>query len=139
VSDPGNLGTIIRLADWYGIDQVICSEDCVDLYNSKTVQATMASIARVNVLYTNLMDFLNQNERPVYFADMHGDNIYENPLPAEALLVMGSESHGVSEEIRKFGKVVSIPSFSKHKSTESLNVAVATSILVSEWMRITGK
>ncbi len=140
VRDPGNLGTIIRLCDWFGVSQLICSLDTVDCYNPKVVQATMGSVARVSVQYKDLMPFLKETELPLYTAVMDGVNVYSEVLPKSALLVMGNEANGVSEEILQLSKHrITIPNFSKNSATESLNVATATGILLSEFRRTTEK
>ncbi|MCG9972178.1 TrmH family RNA methyltransferase [Christiangramia crocea] len=137
VRDPGNLGTIIRLCDWFGGETLICSEDTVDCYNPKVVQASMGSLTRVKVNYTQLPDFLKENrEIPLYGAMLDGDNIYECNLPDSAFIVMGNEAKGVSEEIEKLlTHRINIPQFGKNKDTESLNVATATAIILSEFRR----
>ena len=138
VQDPGNMGTIIRLADWFGIESIICSHNTVDIYNPKTVQATMGAITRVPVLYTDLSDFLKQNAQlPVYGTFLEGNNIYEENLSKDGLIVMGNEGKGISKEIEQFvtDKIL-IPSFALDSSRpESLNVAVATAIVCSEFRR----
>lgn len=136
VRDPGNLGTIIRLCDWFGIPQIICSGSTVDRYNQKVVQATMGSLSRVNMVYTDLQEFLEHEPREVYIADMNGSNIYTAEWPEELVLVMGNEANGISEEIRnRANGVFSIPQFGSLKATESLNVATATAVLLSEFRR----
>lgn len=137
VRDPGNLGTIIRLCDWFGIDQLICSEDTVDCFNPKVVQATMGSIARVPIFYRDLKNFLNDHSSlPVYGAFMEGTNVYTKDLPSEGILIMGNEANGISAEIEELiTEKISIPQFGKADSAESLNVATATAILLSEFRR----
>ncbi|MCB0457333.1 MAG: RNA methyltransferase [Flavobacteriaceae bacterium] len=136
VRDPGNLGTIIRLCDWFGVSQLICSPDTVDCYNPKVIQATMGSIARVSVHYTHLISMLKKTKLPVYAAVMDGGNVYSKALPKDAILVMGNEANGISEEIlENIQHTISIPNFSKNNSAESLNVAAATGILLSEFRR----
>lgn len=136
IRDPGNLGTILRLCDWFGIEQIICSEQTVDLYNPKVVQATMGSIARVQVHYVNLSDFLKQTKLPVFGTFMDGENIYKTQLPEEGIIIMGNEANGISSEIEKTIKNrLSIPRFGKLRQTESLNVATATAIVLSEFCR----
>jgi TrmH family RNA methyltransferase len=136
VRDPGNLGTIIRLADWFGIQHIICSKQTVDAYNPKVVQATMGSFFRVQLHYTDLDLFLNEaqeNDVPIYATVLDGSSVYEADLSATGLIVMGSESHGVSEQLEKyFTHRIKIPSFGK---AESLNVAMATGIICSEFKR----
>ncbi|CAM1334775.1 TrmH family RNA methyltransferase [Tenacibaculum aestuariivivum] len=136
VNDPGNLGTIIRLCDWFGVSELICSIDTVDCYNQKVVQSTMGSLTRVNILYTNLQHFLTNTQLPIYVADMHGDNVYKTALPQNAVLVMGNEANGVSDEVIAIVKnKLTIPRFGNIQQTESLNVATATAILLSEFKR----
>ena len=136
VNDPGNLGTIIRLCDWFGIKQLICSKDTVDCYNSKVIQATMGSLTRVSIHYCNLDPFIKESKLPVFAALMHGENVYKTVLPKKALLVMGNEANGISEPIEKLIKnQLNIPRFGNEQITESLNVATATAILLSEFCR----
>ena len=136
VRDPGNLGTIIRLSDWFGIQQIVCSESTVDCYNQKVVQATMGSLTRVNMIYTDLEDYLRSDARPVLIADMDGESIYSTQWPEELIVVMGNEANGISPEIRKEASgVISIPQFGAQQETESLNVATATAVILSEFRR----
>jgi TrmH family RNA methyltransferase len=136
VRDPGNLGTILRLCDWFGIQQLICSKETVDIYNPKVVQATMGSIARVNVNYVDLNDFLATSSLPVFGTFMNGDNIYKASLPQEGIIVMGNEANGISSELEKIIKNrLTIPRFGAIQKTESLNVATATAIVLSEFRR----
>ena len=137
IRDPGNLGTIIRLCDWFGIENLFCSPDTVDCYNPKVVQATMGSITRVNVVYSPL-DEIKQaaGNKTVLGAFMNGENVYTSKLPAEGILVMGNEANGISEEVERLvTHKISIPPFGNSSSTESLNVATATAILLSEFRR----
>ncbi len=138
IQDPGNLGTIIRIADWFGIKNIICSEDSVDLYNPKTIQATMGSLFSENIFYENLkllLSSLNKNI-PVYGTFMSGANIYSKKLSANGLIVMGNEANGISQELKNFiTEKISIPDFNKHKTAESLNIAIATAITCSEFKR----
>ncbi|MFI2743277.1 TrmH family RNA methyltransferase [Zhouia sp. PK063] len=137
VRDPGNLGTIIRLCDWFGIENLICSDATVDCYNPKVVQATMGSLTRVNIMYTHLVSFLQKQNTSIFIADMNGENVYHTALPQEAILVMGNEANGISDEIFKCAThKISIPRFGEVQQTESLNVATATAILVSEFKRV---
>ncbi|WP_299228549.1 RNA methyltransferase [uncultured Psychroserpens sp.] len=132
VRDPGNLGTIIRLCDWYGIEHLICSLETVDCYNSKVVQATMGSLTRVYVHYINLGDFLKQTKLNVFGTFMNGDNIYSETLPNEGVIIMGNEANGISPNIELLvDKRIGIPRFGKLKAIESLNVATATAIILS--------
>ncbi len=136
INNPGNFGTIIRLCDWFGIAQLICSEDTIDCYNQKVIQATMGSVTRVNILYTNLYKYIKEVKKPVFIADMEGANVYKTELPKEAVLVLGNEANGVSGEIRELIDCkLTIPRFGTVQKTESLNVATATSILISEFKR----
>ena len=136
IRDPGNLGTILRLCDWFGISQIICSKDAVDIYNPKVVQATMGSIARVNVNYIDLETFISQTPLPVFGTFMDGSNIYKTNLPQEGIIIMGNEANGISPEIEKLIKNrLTIPRFGALQKTESLNVANATAIVLSEFRR----
>ena len=136
IRDPGNLGTILRLCDWFGIDQIVCSKDAVDIYNPKVVQATMGSIARVNVNYIDLENFIGQTQLPVFGTFMQGSTIYKTDLPQEGIIVMGNEANGISPELEKLIKNrLTIPRFGSLQKTESLNVATATAIVLSEFRR----
>ena len=136
IRDPGNLGTILRMCDWYGIEQLICSKETVDIYNPKVIQATMGSIARVQVHYVELNDFLSTTLLPVYGTFMSGENIYKSNLPEEAIVVLGNEANGISVDIEKtIKKRITIPRFGKFQQTESLNVASAAAIVLSEFRR----
>ena len=138
IRDPGNLGTIIRLCDWFGVKQLVCSLDTADCYNSKVIQATMGSIARVNVKYVKLSEYLNQTSLPIYGGVLNGDNIYLQELTGRGVVVMGNESAGISDEIIKtLTHKITIPQFGKEQKTESLNVATATAIILSEFNRST--
>ncbi len=136
IRDPGNLGTILRLCDWFGIKQIICSKETVDIYNPKVVQATMGSIARVNVNYLDLKTFITQTKLPVFGTFMDGNNIYQSNLPQNGIIIMGNEANGISAEIEKIvTSRISIPRFGELQKTESLNVATATAIILSEFKR----
>ncbi|CAM1346182.1 TrmH family RNA methyltransferase [Tenacibaculum crassostreae] len=136
VNDPGNLGTIIRLCDWFGVTELICSKNTVDCYNQKVVQSTMGSLTRVNISYVDLQEFLSNSKLPVFTADMDGENVYSTSLPQKAILVMGNEANGISPEIAETVKyALTIPRFGDLQQTESLNVATATAILLSEFKR----
>ena len=136
INDPGNLGTIIRLCDWFGVTQLICSKDTVDCYNPKVVQASMGSLTRISIKYIALESYLQETNLPTFIADMNGENVYKSTLPKKAILVMGNEANGVSDEIRALIKnKISIPRFGETQATESLNVATATAILLSEFKR----
>lgn len=134
VQDPGNLGTIIRTADWFGFKNIICSEDTVEAFNPKTVQATMGSLARVAIHYENLTSFLERNSLPVFGALLDGESIYETSWGKEGLIILGNEGKGISEEvIKKIDKPVTIPRFGE---AESLNVAVSAAIFCAELVRV---
>ncbi|SFZ93701.1 RNA methyltransferase, TrmH family [Flaviramulus basaltis] len=136
VRDPGNLGTIIRLCDWFGVKNLVCSKETVDCFNPKVIQATMGSITRVNISYVDLVGFLTESKLPIYGAFMDGENIYTKKDIQAGILVMGNEANGVSKEVEALIKEkVSIPRFGELKATESLNVATATAILLSEFKR----
>ena len=136
VQDPGNLGTIIRIADWFGIDTIYCSEDTADAWAPKVVQATMGSIARVKIVYTDLRTLLDNTTMPVYGTLLDGNDIYREALTAEGIIVMGNEGNGISADIRqRVTRRLLIPSFHKGDTAESLNVAIATAITCSEFRR----
>jgi TrmH family RNA methyltransferase len=138
VQDPGNLGTIIRIADWFGISNIICSEDTVDAYNPKVVQATMGSIARVNIIYTNLLELLDGMPAnfPVYGTLLDGENIYTQELTPHGLIIMGNEGNGISDAVRqRVNRRLLIPDFHNGDTADSLNVAIATAITCSEFRR----
>ncbi len=135
IRDPGNLGTIIRLCDWFGITDLVCSEATVDVYNPKVIQATMGSIARVNVVYTSLPDFLKNTELPIYGGYMDGVTIYDEELPDVGVLVMGNEANGISPDLNDLIKNrITIPRYGQ-STAESLNVAMAAGILLNEIRR----
>lgn len=136
VRDPGNLGTIIRLCDWFGIKTLFCSEETVDIYNPKVVQATMGSISRVNVVYGDLENLLAETKLPIFGTFMDGKNIYQESLPNEGIIVMGNEANGISKTIENLvSERIAIPRFGDLQATESLNVATATAIILSEFKR----
>lgn len=136
VRDPGNLGTIIRLCDWFGVKELICSKETVDCYNPKVVQATMGSITRVNISYLDLNMFLAETKIPIFGAFMDGENVYKKQLPKEGIIVLGNEANGISKNIEKqVTERIAIPRFGDLQETESLNVATAGSILLSEFRR----
>lgn len=136
VRDPGNLGTIIRLCDWFGVKDLLCSLETVDCYNPKVIQATMGSITRVNVSYVDLNQILQTQEVTILGAFMDGENVYETQLPNSGILVLGNEAKGISDDIEKLvTKRISIPRFGELQATESLNVANALAILLSEFKR----
>ncbi len=133
IQDPGNLGTIIRLADWFGIEQIVCSEDTVDFYNPKVIQATMGSFTRVNIVYENLVDYLSQTDNQNIGTDMTGENIYSFKKPEKINLILGNEGKGMRPETEKLlHESVCIPRFGKSQSTESLNVSMAAGIILGQ-------
>lgn len=136
INDPGNLGTIIRLCDWFGVEQLICSKDSVDCYNPKVVQSTMGSLTRVQLFYIDLKEFVSTYKGQVYGAFMEGKNIYNSELSKKGLIILGNEANGISPEIeRLINEKISIPAFGKELETESLNVATAAAIILSEFKR----
>jgi len=138
VRDPGNLGTIIRLSDWFNVSNIICSSDSVDCFNPKVIQATMGSISRVSISYCDLTEYLSLNDLPVYAGTMDGKNIYKEKLPENAIVIVGNEANGISDTLLNLTThKIGIPRFGNNHQTESLNVAVATAILFSEFKRFT--
>jgi TrmH family RNA methyltransferase len=136
IRDPGNFGTIIRLCDWFGVEEIVCSNETVDVYNPKVIQSTMGSITRVNINYCDLKSFLKKAKLPVFGTFMDGQNIYKSHLPQEAIIILGNEANGISKEIEFLAKnKLSIPRFGNIQKTESLNVATATAIILSEFRR----
>lgn len=136
IRDPGNLGTIIRLCDWYGIKDLVCSQETVDCYNPKVVQATMGSITRVNISYVNLSETISNKKLDIFGTFMDGKNVYQTPLAHSGILVLGNEANGISDEIASLvTSRIAIPRFGDLKQTESLNVATATAIFLSEFKR----
>jgi TrmH family RNA methyltransferase len=136
IRDPGNLGTIIRLCDWFGISQIICSEQTVDVYNPKVVQATMGSVARVNISYVDLKFYLAKSKAEIFGTFMGGENIYKMKLPTSGIIVLGNEANGISKTIEEqITQKITIPRFGNLQLTESLNVASATAIVLSEFRR----
>jgi TrmH family RNA methyltransferase len=141
IQDPGNLGTIIRIADWFGINQVFCSNGCADCFNPKVVQASMGSVLRVPVFYVELVDFFDRLSQfdgfTIYGAFLEGTSIYNSPLSKYGMLVFGNESRGIQAALKKYIKFsLSIPSFSRQKDhVESLNVSAAVAVFCSEFMR----
>ena len=133
VRDPGNMGTIIRLCDWFGIQQIVCSEETVDCYNPKVVQASMGSLTRIKIHYTDLKSFIKQTGLPIFATAMNGKNIYQTHFPQDFILVMGNEANGISQEIFNLAtEQITIPRFGNSQKTESLNVATATAVLLSK-------
>ncbi|MCP4551937.1 MAG: RNA methyltransferase [Bacteroidetes bacterium] len=141
IQDPGNLGTIIRTADWFGIQDIVCSNDCVDLYNPKVLQSTMGSFTRVNVFYHDLIRFLKERvpaDVVVYGSFLDGKNIYKTDLKKSGLIIIGNESKGISEEVANVvHKRILVPAIAQNGSsnTESLNASVATGIILNEFTR----
>jgi RNA methyltransferase, TrmH family len=137
IKDPGNLGAIIRIADWYGIKNIIASKETVDFYNPKVITATKGSFARVNIFYTDLKDFLSKTKLPILGAFLNGENIHETKFPSDGILIMGNESNGINKEIEKLiTKKITIPSYGK---AESLNVAIATAVILDNWKKYNKK
>lgn len=138
IQDPGNLGTIIRLADWFGIEHIFCSLGTVDVYNPKTIQATMGAIARVKLHYVSLTDLiLKLEDTPIYGTFLNGNNLYQEKLSSNGLIIMGNEGNGISPEIESLiNRKLYIPNYPQdRKTSESLNVAMATSIICAEFRR----
>ena len=138
IQDPGNLGTIIRLADWFGIEHIFCSQGTVDVYNSKVIQATMGALARVKVHYCNLPELISSlKDVPVYGTFLDGENIYDKPLSENGLIIMGNEGNGVSKEVSQLiNNKLYIPNYPTGRTTsESLNVAIATAVVCAEFRR----
>ena len=141
IQDPGNMGTIVRLANWFGIKAIVCSKDCVDIYNPKVVQATMGALLQVRVHYLDLVNTIEELAKladyQVYGAFMNGESVYISELSEKGLIVMGNEGKGISPEIEKLVKKrITIPASTKDfTGAESLNVGVATGIIVSEFAR----
>lgn len=137
VQDPGNLGTIARVADWFGIRNIICSPDTADIYNPKAVQATMGALARVKFYYTELAMVLSQYSGPIYGTFLDGNNIYKEELSRNGIIVMGNEGKGISQRTREMiNRRLLIPNYPEGTlTTESLNVAIATSIVCAEFRR----
>jgi RNA methyltransferase, TrmH family len=140
VQDPGNMGTIIRLADWFGIDTILCSNDTVDAYSPKVIQSCMGAISRVKIYYEELPQILKSIDSiklPVYGTFMEGFSIYEEKLSKHGIIVMGNEGNGISPEVEKhISKKIHIPNFANNRTTvESLNVAMAAAVVLSEFRR----
>ena len=133
IQDPGNLGTLIRLCDWFGIETLLCSEQTVDCYNPKVVQASMGSLSRVEVHYLPLAGFLVTCDLPVYVATLEGENLYTATFPEDCVIILGNEANGVSPEVAALANgAITIPRFGKLQQAESLNVAMAGAIIVSQ-------
>lgn len=137
IQDPGNLGTIVRMADWFGIKHIVCSTDTVDVFNPKTVQATMGALARVKIHYTSLECYLKKQTASLYGTFLDGDNIYDRPLTGNGVIIMGNEGNGIRPEIEKIiTEKLYIPNYPQNeKTSESLNVAIATAIICAEFRR----
>lgn len=137
VQDPGNLGTIARIADWFGIRNILCSTETADIYNPKAVQATMGALARVKFHYTDLLQLLSQYDGPVYGTFLDGENIYGQELSENGIIVMGNEGKGISQGVGEMiNRRLYIPNYPiGTQTTESLNVAIATSIVCAEFRR----
>lgn len=135
VQDPGNLGTIIRLCDWFGIRNLVCSKNTVDCYNPKVLQATMGSISRVSISYLDIAVFLKESKIPSYGAFMDGTSIYEHSFPDQGILILGNEGNGISEVVGALvSKKITIPQYG-NRTTESLNVGTAAAVLLNEIRR----
>jgi len=133
IQDPGNLGTIIRLADWFGISEIICSENTVDCYNPKVIQSTMGAIFRVNVSYQNLVDYLEKTSLPIYGALLNGENVFTTQFNEKGIILLGNEGNGISEILKQFiTNKITIP---KYGEAESLNVAMAASIIIGAYFQ----
>lgn len=133
IQDPGNLGTIIRLADWFGIEQIICSQDTADYLNPKVIQASMGSFTRVRIIYTNLQNFLSETKNINIGTDMKGKNLYNIEFPKRINLILGNEGNGIRTETEKrLHQTITIPRFGKNKQTESLNVSMAAGIILGQ-------
>ncbi len=133
IQDPGNLGTIIRLADWFGIEQIICSHDTVDFYTPKVIQASMGSFTRVNMVYCDLVEYLSATKNINIGTDMEGESIYTFERPEKLNLILGNEGNGMRPETEKLlQKSICIPRFGKSQSTESLNVSMAAGIILGQ-------
>ena len=140
IQDPGNLGTIIRLCDWFGVKHLVCTKDTADCYNPKVVQASMGALARVEIHYMeDFANWLSNAKMPIYGGFMQGQNVYNEQLQEDAILIMGNEGNGISETVEALVQTrLSIPNFGDNEG-ESLNVATATAVLLSEFRRSTGK
>lgn len=133
IQDPGNMGTIIRLADWFGIEQIICSKDTVDFYNPKVIMASMGSFTRVNIIYTDLVEYLSGTKNINIGTDMEGENIYSFNKPKKMNLILGNEGNGMRPETeRLLEKSIMVPRFGQSQSTESLNVSMAAGIILGQ-------
>ena len=132
ISDPGNLGTIIRTCEWFGINQIICSNSSVDCYNPKVIQSSMGSLSRVNVIYTEIFEFLKSKNLPIYAADLKGEQLKKSKISDKCIWVFGSESHGISDKIKKLVDIsFTIPKYNENVKTESLNLSTSLAIILS--------
>ena len=132
ISDPGNLGTIIRTCEWFGINQIICSNSSVDCYNPKVIQSSMGSLSRVNVIYSDILKFLKSKKLPIYAADLNGKKIGKSKISDKCIWVFGSESHGISQKIKKLVDIsFTIPKYKEDVKTESLNISTSLAIILS--------
>tara|TARA_B100001175_G_scaffold297024_1_gene286438 strand:+ start:1024 stop:1737 length:714 start_codon:yes stop_codon:yes gene_type:complete len=132
ISDPGNLGTIIRTCEWFGINQIICSNSSVDCYNPKVIQSSMGSLSRVNVIYTDILMFLESQNLPIYAAELKGQKLVKSKISDKCIWVFGSESHGISEKIKKLVDIsFTIPKYNENVKTESLNLSTSLGIVLS--------
>ncbi|MDA3883464.1 MAG: RNA methyltransferase [Bacteroidales bacterium] len=140
IRNPGNMGTILRIMDWFGYSHIMCSHDCVDVFNPKVVQASMGAILRIQVSYQDLPSVLSEATVPIFAACMQGNNIYTESLPNQAYVVLGNEGDGISDEVLQFVSTrIAIPSGVKSSGAESLNVGVAAGIICSEFFRVNFK
>ena len=141
IQDPGNMGTILRIADWFGINDVLCDNACVDAYNPKVIQASMGAIFRKTPKYINIIEYLKiekEKNTPIYGTFLNGENIYNTELTTNAIIIMGNEGQGISNEISTLVSTkLTIPSFCTEETSESLNVGIATGIILSEFKRRT--
>jgi RNA methyltransferase, TrmH family len=136
IRDPGNLGTIIRLCDWFGVTNLVCSLETADCYNPKVVQASMGSLSRVNINYIDLQDFISKSDLLIYGTFMDGENVYQANLSQNGIIIMGNEANGISTELEKLvTHKIAVPRFGTLQKTESLNVAMATGLILSEFRR----
>ena len=137
IQDPGNLGTIIRTANWFGIKNIVCSQNTADLYNPKTLQSTMGAFANINIFYIDLEDFLKKQNITIYGTFLEGKNIYESKLKQNGIIVMGNEGNGIPKNIEKLiSEKITIPNFAGESlKAESLNVSISTGIILSEFKR----
>ncbi len=137
IQNPGNMGTILRIMDWFGYSHIICSHDCVDVFNPKVVQASMGAILRIQVSYQHLPSVLSEATVPIFAACMQGNNIYTESLPHQAYVVFGNEGSGISDEVLQYVSTrIAIPSDLELSGAESLNVGVAAGIICSEFFRV---